>query len=94
MNASAPGKKPPAAKNVWRDRAIAKLRVQLDAVREDHETNIEAIENARAELDKQADAETARWDAIKEPLETSLRRARSHRLGPEFSRASPGSKRL
>jgi colicin import membrane protein len=60
-----------------RDRAIHKVQAQLDAAREDHETTLEAIETARAELDKQEDAETVRWDAIKERLETALRRARS-----------------
>jgi colicin import membrane protein len=60
-----------------RDRAIDKVQAQLDAARQDHGAKLETIENARAELDKQADAETARWDAIKERLETALRSARS-----------------
>jgi len=59
-----------------RDRAIAKAQAEIDKAKLEHERKADAIEAARATLEKQAQAEEARWEKQREKLEAALRRAR------------------
>jgi hypothetical protein len=59
-----------------REQAIATAETAFEEAKRDHETKVEEIERDRAELDRRAQAEDARWEKQKEKLEAALRRAR------------------
>jgi hypothetical protein len=59
-----------------REQAIATAETASEEAKRDHETKVEEIERDRAELDRRAQAEDARWEKQKEKLEAALRRAR------------------
>ncbi|MBV9251075.1 MAG: cell envelope biogenesis protein TolA [Alphaproteobacteria bacterium] len=59
-----------------RERAIAKAETALEEARRTHETKIEEIEDARSALDRELQAEDARWQKQRAKLEAVLARAR------------------
>lgn len=63
-----------------RDRAIAAAEAALEEARQAHQEKAGGLEKARAALDKEFEAEEARWMKKKEQLESAVRRARSPNL--------------
>jgi len=59
-----------------REQAIAKSEPAIEQARREHEARAEKIKKNRAALDRQSQAEEARWKKQREKLETALRRAR------------------
>ena len=56
--------------------AIVKAERSLEEAEQSHEAKVKKIQNDRAALDSQSQAEDARWEKQREKLENALRRAR------------------
>ena len=59
-----------------RERDIAAAEAALEKARQIHQARVEELQEARAALDRKAEAEETRWEKKKEQLESALRRAR------------------
>jgi colicin import membrane protein len=59
-----------------RHAAVAKAEAALESASREHEATAAKIEKDRAVIEQRAKAEDARWENIKERLQTALRKAR------------------
>jgi hypothetical protein len=59
-----------------RQEAIAKAQSTMDKAERDHDKRASTIETELAAFEKRSQAEHARWEQLKEKLESALRRAR------------------
>jgi colicin import membrane protein len=62
-----------------RDKAVAKAQAAIEEAKREHDKRASTIEAQRGAIDKQSQAEDARWQKQKEKLDTALRRARDSR---------------
>jgi colicin import membrane protein len=59
-----------------RERDIAKAEAALEKARRDHRDRMQEIDDDRAALDRRVQAESERWEKLKDKLDAALRRAR------------------
>ena len=64
------------AESKRRGQAIAKAEAGLEEAKRTHDTRTEEIATARSALDRQSEAEEARWDQQRAKLEAALKQAR------------------
>lgn len=62
-----------------REKAVAKAQAVIEEAKREHKKRASTIEAQRAAIDKQLQAEDARWEKQKQKLEVALRRARDSR---------------
>jgi hypothetical protein len=60
-----------------RRRAEAKAKTQFDKAEQDHLSREKTINREREAIEKRAEAETARWEELKDRLESAVRKARA-----------------